>query len=101
MNENGCWLFGGYIDPKTGYGQINIFGTKRAKVHRLIGFCCLGIDLVFFTDTNIQICHTCDVRHCINPLHLWRGTKSDNFRDAVKKGRWHNQYYNNLEKAND
>jgi hypothetical protein len=33
------------------------------------------------------VLHTCDVRRCINPEHLWLGTISDNKQDELKKGR--------------
>jgi hypothetical protein len=32
-------------------------------------------------------CHTCDVRACINPDHLYEGTVTDNNRDTVRRGR--------------
>jgi hypothetical protein len=33
------------------------------------------------------VCHSCDVRACCNPDHLWLGTQSDNIKDAIAKGR--------------
>jgi hypothetical protein len=33
------------------------------------------------------VLHACDKRHCINPDHLFLGTREDNIHDAVKKGR--------------
>jgi hypothetical protein len=35
----------------------------------------------------MQICHSCDNRLCINPSHLWQGTKRDNQLDMINKNR--------------
>jgi len=35
----------------------------------------------------MDICHTSDNRKCINPSHLFEGTRKENMQDAVTKGR--------------
>jgi hypothetical protein len=37
--------------------------------------------------SGLLVCHTCDVKACIKPDHLFLGTVSDNTRDAWRKGR--------------
>lgn len=38
------------------------------------------------SDTHLA-CHTCDNPCCVNPTHLWWGSKSDNAVDSAKKQR--------------
>jgi len=90
VDENGCWIFEGCVDPETGYGQMQLYYNKKVKVHRFVAYCFLGLDLF---NLKLQACHECDVRNCINPFHLWIGTRSENIKDSSRKGRWHSGSY--------
>ena len=37
--------------------------------------------------TDEHVLHTCDVRACVNPKHLYRGTHDDNMSDKVARNR--------------
>lgn len=79
-NADGCRLWNGFRQ-KNGYVKTRI-GGKSEWLHRVI-FRLAGSHLPHKSD----VCHTCDVRHCIEPTHLFAGTRLDNMQDAVKKGR--------------
>lgn len=76
----GCWLWTGRLSI-AGYGQIkDNYQTRHA--HRVSYELNIGP-----VPPGLFVCHTCDVRACVNPDHLWLGTSTDNNRDREAKGR--------------
>jgi hypothetical protein len=83
IDEKGCWLWQGFITAG-GYGGSTYRG-RQTRVHRAMYQAFHGV--TFPRKPQTSICHTCDVRHCCNPDHLWAGSQSQNIRDSVIKGR--------------
>lgn len=78
---DGCILWTG-SKTKVGYGQFSYKGKMR-KPHRVAWEIANGRRI----PPGMMICHKCDVRHCINPEHLWLGTCAENLADRDAKGR--------------
>ena len=77
---SGCWLWTGALS-KYGYGRCHIY-KHRTHAHRLSWTIYRGK-----IEDDICVLHRCDTRSCVNPNHLFLGTKDDNNKDRAKKGR--------------
>ncbi|MEG4024837.1 MULTISPECIES: HNH endonuclease [unclassified Microcoleus] len=82
IQDSGCIIFQGAKDGQGGYGRYFKNG-KSQSVTRAVLAEKLGCEV----PTSIDACHTCDNPSCINPEHLWGGTRTQNLLDASKKGR--------------
>lgn len=64
--------------PNSLYPKI----TKNTYLHRLI-----YVAFVKPLAKGLYVCHRCDNTRCINPIHLFEGTPTDNVHDMISKGR--------------
>ena len=78
--EHECWPWTAGTGSR-GYGRFKYRGRMQ-YAHRLV-----------FEDEygpipdGLEVCHSCDNPPCCHPEHLSIGTRTDNMRDAVEKGR--------------
>jgi len=83
-NPKECWEWKWPL--YNGYGRLHLIikgkGKRNIPAHRIswtIRYGTIGPDLC--------VCHSCDNRICVNPNHLWLGTKGHNTEDMWRKGR--------------
>lgn len=80
--NTGCWLWTGQVDQQ-GYAVIKMprgpgQSWAPVRVARLL----LG-DVA----ADRCACHRCDYPPCVNPEHIYAGTRAQNSRDMVLRGR--------------
>jgi hypothetical protein len=76
-----CTIAPGRPSKTGGYARKTVNGVPW-YAHRLAWVQAFGP-----VPDGLMVCHTCDVRMCINIEHLFLGTHADNMADMVKKGR--------------
>jgi hypothetical protein len=81
ITESGCWIWTGSDDGRFGYGVVKLNG-KNTKAHRAAWLVYCGT-----IPTGMCVLHRCDTPLCVNPHHLFLGTKLDNNLDKIKKKR--------------
>jgi hypothetical protein len=74
-----CWVWRGCI-LQSGHGQFSVKG-KGAYAHRVSYEMAHGK-----IPPNRIICHKCNNPACVNPNHLYAGTKKSNTQDSINAG---------------
>jgi hypothetical protein len=89
-NVNSCWEWLG-LKCLDGYGvfhytpSIRENGVKARPKQQAHRFSLLLTGAEF--PPGHMACHTCDNPPCVNPCHLYVGTRRDNSRDCIARGR--------------
>ena len=84
LKSDNCWL---WRAGKTanGYGEIRVLldGRWKHMVANRVSWELHNGPI----PAGLWVLHKCDVRHCVNPGHLYLGRAKDNTADMMKRGR--------------
>jgi hypothetical protein len=76
-----CWTWTA-AKIKSGYGRIGV-GPIAEPAHRVSWMLHVGP-----IPPKHDVCHHCDNPSCVNPAHLFVGTRQQNVDDMMRKGRY-------------
>ena len=81
-SETECWTWKGQLNEH-GYGCFNRTGGGSPLANRTSLEFSLGRPIAH----GMLSCHTCDNPPCVNPSHLYEGTKKSNWEDYNTRGK--------------
>jgi hypothetical protein len=95
VTPSGCWEWKAYRNPK-GYGMLAAGIGRPVLATRAAYVAWIGE-----LEDGEVVCHTCDNPPCINPAHLFTGTRVDNNEDMRLKLRVANGERSGVHKLKD
>jgi hypothetical protein len=83
---SGCWEWVG--SKRNGYGRM-IVGSRTDGTRKSVSAHRVSYELEHGEEipAGMEVCHKCDNPCCVNPFHLFLGTRQDNIDDRERKGR--------------
>jgi hypothetical protein len=80
-HQSGCWEVVGKAAHASGHVGFKDAGKPAEMAHRIVYRHFLG------DPGDFCVLHRCDNPRCVNPDHLFLGTRTDNAADKVQKNR--------------
>ncbi len=77
-----CWEWQAATEKRNGYGKFGVGPNGWDRAHRVSWRLHHG-----GIPGGKFVLHTCDNSKCVNPRHLYLGTKKDNAQDRERRGR--------------
>ncbi|WP_084869471.1 HNH endonuclease [Prescottella equi] len=78
----GCWEWQGARRP-SGHGMFAVSRSRTAPAHSYA----LELALGYPCPSGMEACHRCDNPPCVNPRHIYFGTRQQNIDDAWARNR--------------